>query len=326
MTATTAAPASASRLRPSGSAPFRLVKAELLKIWTTNSWWIFAIVSLATTGLALLLNIVQANSQIDFATQHQNDPLPQFNTDPSGNGPSPEDEARMQADFKASIDLPRILVTSAANIYTSGQFFGLVFMVILGVLVVTNEFFHQTATTTFLTTPHRTRVIVSKFIAAILLAFGFWFLITAIDLSVGSIYFGSNGHQIPLTDWPVLRSVLMNLLAFVVWVVLGVALGVLIRSQLGATITAALAYLLSFPAAFIVFGIIRQFIIKKDWVLQWIVIVPGVASQIMINPVPMQVGPGITTPAWWVGALVLVGYGAVAAVLGTLITRKRDIS
>ena len=31
-------------------------------------------------------------------------------------------------------------------------------------------------------------------------------------------------------------------------------------------------------------------------------------------------------PPWWVGALVLIGYGVVAGVIGTLITRKRDIS
>ena len=45
----------------------------------------------------------------------------------------------------------------AANIYTSGQFFGLLFVMLLGMILVTNEFFHQTATATFLTTPQRTR-------------------------------------------------------------------------------------------------------------------------------------------------------------------------
>ena len=147
-----------------------------------------------------------------------------------------------------------------------------------------------------------------------------------INLSVGSAFFGLTGHSIPLTDWPVLRSVLMNLLAFVIWAVLGVGLGVLIRSQLGATITGAAAYFVSFPAAFVAFGLIRQYIIKEDWVLNWIVIAPGVASQIMVAPEPLQFGPDQIGPAWWVGALVLVGYGVVAGVVGTLITRVRDIS
>ena len=37
---------------------------------------------------------------------------------------------------------------------------------------MTNEFFHQTATTTFLTTPHRTAVILAKLVAAIVLGAG----------------------------------------------------------------------------------------------------------------------------------------------------------
>jgi len=36
--------------------------------------------------------------------------------------------------------------------------------------------------------------------------------------------------------------------------------------------------------------------------------------------------PGVFAPTWWAAALVLVGYAVVAGVLGTLITRKRDIS
>jgi hypothetical protein len=31
-------------------------------------------------------------------------------------------------------------------------------------------------------------------------------------------------------------------------------------------------------------------------------------------------------PPQWVGAVVLIGYGVVAGVIGTLITRRRDIS
>ena len=123
-----------------------------------------------------------------------------------------------------------------------------------------------------------------------------------------------------------MRSVLMNLLAYVIWAVLGVGLGALIRSQLGATLTGAAFYLLSYPLAFALFGTIRAYVIQEDWVWNGIVAVPGVASQIMISPEPIQIGFGVDGPAWWVGALVLVAYGVLAGVLGTLIIRKRDIS
>jgi ABC-2 type transport system permease protein len=325
MSATTAPPAP---LRAQGTAAMRLVKAELLKIRTTNAWWIFGILTVVFTGLMLLINLYQADTELTNAVLQKDQPPPDFGKGvPAGQpGPTPEEVKRMEDSYNASIDVARILVRSAANVYTSGQYFGLLFMIILGALIVTNEFFHQTATTTFLTTPHRSQVILGKLAAAVVLAFAFWLVITAIDLSVGSAYFGFSGHSIPLFDWPVLRSVLMNLLAFVIWAVLGVGLGVLIRSQLGATLTGAAAYLLGLPTAFILFGLIRQFVIKQDWVFNWIVSVPGVASQIMISPERLQVSSDAYAPSWWVGALVLAGYGVVAGVVGTFITRKRDIS
>ncbi len=315
-------------LRSVGGAPTRLIKAELLKIWTTNAWWIFGVIMLATTSLALLINILQADSELSFAEEAKQNPPPDFGEKipPGEGGPTQEEIAAMERDYLASIDVGRILVRSAANVYTSGQFFGLLFMVILGALIVTNEFFHQTATTTFLTTPHRTQVILSKLAAAVGLAFGFWAVVTVIDLSIGSAFFGSTEYAVPLTDWPVLRSVLMNLLAFVIWAVLGVGLGVLIRSQLGATLTGSAFYLLSYPVAFLLFSLLRQFVIKEDWIWNYIVIIPGVASQIMISPERLQFSFNEFGPDWWAGALVLVGYGVVAGIVGTLITRKRDIS
>ncbi|HEX6873751.1 MAG TPA: ABC transporter permease subunit [Micromonosporaceae bacterium] len=324
-------PAQAARPTPTGSGPVRLIKAELLKIWTTNSWWVFGLITLVTTGIGLLITISQAHDEVSFAESQQSQPPPDFggpkgpDGEPMG-GPSQEEIDRMREQYFASIDIGRILVRSAGNIFTSGQFFGLLFMVILGALIVTNEFFHQTATTTFLATPHRTKVIVSKLAAAMLIAFGFWAVTTAVNLGVGNAFFSFGDYSLPLSDWPVLRAMLMNLLAYVIWAVLGVGLGVLIRSQLGATLTGAAFYLLSFPVAFLFFGLVRQYLIQQDWVWNLMVGVPGVASQVMITTEPLQFGPTQTSPEWWVGALVLVGYGLVASLIGTLITRIRDIS
>ncbi len=40
----------------------RLVKSELFKIRTTNTWWIFGIAVVALTGLALLYNCFVADN------------------------------------------------------------------------------------------------------------------------------------------------------------------------------------------------------------------------------------------------------------------------
>src|SRR5215813_10158669 len=97
---------------------------------------------------------------------------------------------------------------------TSGQFFGVLFVMLLAILVVTNEFFHQTATATFMTNPHRTVVIMAKLAAAAVFAVLFWLISTVLDLATTTIYLHTQHVSISLGDWVVLRSVLLNLLAF----------------------------------------------------------------------------------------------------------------
>jgi ABC-type transport system involved in multi-copper enzyme maturation permease subunit len=227
-----------------------------------------------------------------------------------------------QASELAKASSKATLLQVAASMYTSGQFFGVLLVMLLGAIVVTNEFQHQTATTTFLATPHRTAVIVGKLITAMLFAVGFWLVTTAIDLVTGALFLHSEGKDAVFGEWEIVRAVLLNLAAYAVWAVLGIALGVLIRSQIGAVVTATLLYMLSFPITLIVFNLIYHYVIKKDWVLTAQVIVPAIASQVMTTS-----GRAFEhAPPQWVGAVVLIGYGVVFGVIGTLISRKRDIS
>jgi ABC-type transport system involved in multi-copper enzyme maturation permease subunit len=303
----------------------RLVRAELRKIFTTNSWWIFGLFILFGTAFSLLINIFQANGELAAAEQERLHP-PDFSQIPLDQRPRPSEQQAILDDFARHTDVARILARSAANVYTSGQLLNLMFIVVLGALIVTNEYFHQTATATFLATPHRTRVIVAKLVAGVGLATGFWFVTTAINVGIGALNFTSTGYGFPFRDPDILRSVAMNLLAYVIWAVLGIGLGVLIQSQLGATITAAALYWISWPVAVLLFGIIRQFVIHDDRVWQFVVLLPGVASFIMVSTERLQFAVDTFGPPWWVGAVVLLGYGLVAGVVGTLITRKRDIS
>jgi ABC-type multidrug transport system ATPase subunit len=107
-----------------------------------------------------------------------------------------------------------------------------------------------------------------------------------------------------------------------VTVVFGVGFGALIRSQLGATVAATVLYLVGTAAASAVFDLINTYLIQKDWVLTAQVIVPAVASQIMISPTKTLA----QSPPQWVGSVVLIGYGLVAGVVGTSILRRRDVA
>lgn len=289
MTQTTAPAAPAVSLGRSRPGMGGLIRSELLKIRTTRAWWWFALGTLLWTAVALAFNMW-------FAWLAFNEPS--------------------QLGGEAALTSPAY---HGGNVYTSGQFLGLMFVMLIGILMVTNEFYHQTVTATFLATPHRTVVIMAKLITATMIGLGFWVVLTGIDLVAGSIFFQSQGAGTLLGEWEVQRSILLNLAAFAVWTIFGVAIGTLITAQLAATILAAVLYLVGTQVAGLLFFLLSNWL--GDWVLKWQVIIPSIASQVMTTG-----GSDIPgTPEWWVGALVLLGYAVVAGLAGILITRMRDI-
>ncbi|BCB81730.1 hypothetical protein GCM10022251_15340 [Phytohabitans flavus] len=274
-----------------------LVRSEFLKIRTTNAWWLFGLGAFIMLALAFLINAVGAYYTL---------------SDPSTEGLNPEDAAAFEATQNA--------VYQAANLYTSGQFFGLLFVLLLGIVVMTSEFQHQTVTTTFLTTPRRTAVILAKLAAAALAGAGFWLATTALNIPATIIFLSTQDVSSQLGEWAVVRSMLLNLLAYVLWGILGVGFGVLIRSQIGATVTAVVLYLIGTIAGQAFFSLIALWL-NWDWFDDLRFIVPSIASGLMVsgNNIPGQ-------PVFWVGALILLGWSVLTGTVGTLITRTRDIS
>ena len=276
-----------------------LIRSELLKFRTTNAWWLFALGALVMLALAFLVNAVNAHFILE-------------NLDQATAALSPEQAEQVIAQAEP--------VNVAANLYTSGQFFGLLFVTLLGIVLVTNEFYHQTATTTFLTTPRRTAVVVAKLGTATLLGAGLWLVTTALTIPATMVFLDAEGVDNHFGDGAVTQAILLNLLAYTLWGILGVGFGVLIRSQLGATVTATVLYLVGTAAASIVFTLLQQWL-DVDWIGNLRVIVPSIASQLMITGTEL---PG--SPPQWVGAAVLIGYAVLTGAIGTLIVRTRDIS
>lgn len=277
----------------------RLIRAELLKIRTTSAWWQFALTALVVTALTFLLNMFQTSYLLDNAPTITKD--------------MPPDQA---AQVLAQVD--PVQVTS--NLATSGQFLSLLIVLVLGIVVITSEFFHQTMTTTFLTTPHRSAVIAAKLVTAAVLGALIWAINTAFTLPATALFLAGRGLSDHLGDAGVLRALALNLLAYVLWAVFGVGFGVLLRSQIAATVTGIILYLAGFIGALIILNIIQSRF-NADWVQKLQVIVPSMASQLMVNGTEL---PG--NPPQWLGAVVLIAYAAVAAVIGTLIVRTRDVS
>ncbi len=317
MTITTERPAGprAGEIPHVGVPGLRLIRSEIRKITTTNAWWLFGLASLLITAIAMWGNMAQAAGDLADARN----PHAVLRIRP---GASADDIAAAQQRFTDAHNLPAVLVKSAGSIFTSGQFFGLVLVMLLGVLVITNEFQYQTATATFLTTPHRSRVVFGKLVAAVGLAGVFWLLSQLISLIGGLIFFHNIGLTNSLGDWSVQRAILFNAAGYLLWAVFGFGLGTLIRSQIGSVVTGMAVYLVGFAGGIGVFTLIRTYLIHGDWVLTSAVALPPIASQIMISPDKLYP----QSAAWWVGALVMIGWSVLAGAVGVLLTRRRDIS
>jgi ABC-2 type transport system permease protein len=290
MTALATHPVGATR----GSVASHLIRSEVRKLSTTNTWWIFGLSVIGTTGLALVRNLAIAYYYL------------------KGSPPAGDPEYALQHN----------VVTQAANVFTSGQFLGGLFVMLLAILMITNEYHHQTVTTTFLTTPHRTTVILGKFVTAMVASVFFWVITEVLSLISGSIFFSAWGLDTHLGSWTVWQAILLNLMVFALWAVFGVGIGVLIRSQLGATITATILYVVGSAAISLIAELVHALWIKHDWVLTAQVIVPSVAAEIAVSP--NKTFP--QSPPEWVGVVVLIAYGLVMGAIGTMIMRRRDVS
>src|SRR5688500_9385950 len=99
-TTTTAAPTTAPTADPSPELGRpKLVRAEFLRILTTNTWWLLAIGAFVLLALTFFLNAVGAHFLF---------------TQPAPEGMSPTDQAAFEA--------TRGVAAQAANLYTAGQF------------------------------------------------------------------------------------------------------------------------------------------------------------------------------------------------------------
>ncbi|MDI6099144.1 ABC transporter permease [Actinoplanes sp. NEAU-A12] len=264
-----------------------LVRSELAKIRTTNVWWILILIGVPLWAAAI---------------------WSAWLADPADAGTTTE----VLGETITAPSTPEIV----ANFYTSGQYIGLFFVFLLGVLLMTNEVQHNTATATFLFTPRRTAVVAAKIAAAALVGVLWWAAGTVVNIAVGAVFLADRWGGAHLDDPTVWAGIALNGVAFALWAVFGVGLGVLIRSQIGASLAAAAIYFIGPLAA--TFGL---FLLVK---------VAGEGAKTIMDFLPYGATAAVTggsdSMPYWLAALVLLGYGAVTSLLGTTLIRRRDIA
>ena len=282
-----------------GTTPARLLRAEFMKLRTTSTGWLFLTGFIVFTVASLTIN--------GFGSHYQ--------LYPQQGLVSPAQAVAQEAHFRS----PAGVAAIAASMMTSGQLFGVIFALLLGVLIVTSEFANQTAAVTFVTVPRRVTVIRAKVAAAACCGALFWLIGTVIAAVATPLFLYTQHVSASLAGWTVARSVLLNLLAFVAWGVFGLGLGVVLRSQMASVVAAVVVYAGSFGAILVFTALYNLF--HQGWMLGAPVIAPAVASEVMIRS--RSAFP--YAPPAWVGGVIMIGYTVALVAGGIALTKRRDV-
>lgn len=264
-------------------------RSETTKQFTTAAWWVLALVLalyIATTAGALAF-VFSASATGALAGEVP--PLP--------------DET-----------LPAMLYSTATSV-------GYVFPLLIGTLMVTGEFRHQTLTPTFLATPRRGRVLTAKLLVGIVMGvlYGVVAILAAVGPSAGIL--AAFGIDTALDDPDTWTLAGRMLLASVLWVLVGIGVGSLVRSQVGAVVGVLVFTQFLEPIA----RAAAAFVDGLSTVTQYL---PGAAGDALVGASVFETMPGVQIAAleWWAGGAVLLGYALLFVVLGGLITWRRDVS
>ena len=192
-----------------------------------------------------------------------------------------------------------------------GAGFALLLALILAITVVTTEFRHGTITPTLLTTPRREVVVVAKAIAAILVSIGFALLAFLTLAVVGSIWLAAVGADNQLADTEVLGAAAKLLLAAPIWALAGIAVGVLVQSQVAALVGTLIWIFLAETIIVAIFDLLD---------------VGGLADYLPFQALDAADGTNPGLLPYWTAVGVSLAWALVLGAAGTERLRRRDIT
>ena len=247
----------------------RLVKAELLKLRTTRT--ARTLLALAAAGTAALVALVLLLA---------------------GRPGQPE----------LGTDALRQLVLVPAQPLTLAA-------LVLGILGMAGEFRHGTATSTFLVTPVRGRVVAAKLAAAAAAGLAMALVASAAVFAVGLPWLRAKGIEVTVADAGLLARVAGLAAAVALFAVLGVGLAALLRNQVAAVIVGLLWW--SQGVERILVAVLHQ---------------PGLERWLPRGAASALTAPGDATLPMWAGGLVFAAYGLVLALAGARLVTRRDLT
>lgn len=263
--------------------------AEFRKFWSTRMWWILA---LACLGYMVFLGAVMGFS---FA----------FNAE------SMSDQQGGQ--ILSGVD-------AATTVYSITSPLGYVFPLVIGSLLFTNEFRHQTITSSLLVEPRRSILVVAKLVIAGVFGLLIGVLATAGTVLGSAPFLEFMGDGAYLGDGDVLAVLGWSVVVMAIWTVMGVAVGGLLKNQV-----AAIIVLIGFTQ--FVEPMARLAGTLVDELSGIAKFLPGAAADAITGASFFSAdgtGAGGLLDRWE-GALVLAVYVAIFALGARFITLRRDI-
>lgn len=274
------------------------IKSELRKIFTTRMWW----------AMAIGMGVVAALLSLMFASLLG-----------SNNGTDPNDPA-------SGNPFARMTPGTAQLIYTAGLQFNLTTLVplALGVMLITNEYRHKTISSTFLATPNRWTVLISKMVALIPLGIVFGVVHDLASVGLSGLVIRGKGEPLLLDDPEVLKGLALVVLAVTVWLLFGFGFGMLVRNQVAAVMSAV-------GAAFVLHIALNIFFQARGWETAAKFLPGNLTSGMLITSDPtagQQTSASGASPYfnWWQSSLTLFAYAVVLAGIGAFLTTRRDVS
>jgi ABC-2 type transport system permease protein len=252
----------------------RLIRGEFAKLLSTRLWLWLLLATMALTALFASLNIA-------------------FNDDPDTLAPPLATAAGQRLLFGTAAGGAQTLVA------------------VLAAIGLTSEYRHRTATTTFLTTPHRARVVAAKLITYAVVGAVYAVACIAVVTAIAWPWLTARGIDPTLTGNGIPATLAGVVAAVTAFALLGVGLGALFRDQV-ATVVGLLVYL------FVAEPIVTRIPALQDGAIY----LPGPSASALTQIT-------LTDQAFlqpWQGGVMLASYAMAVAAAGLWRTGRIDLT
>ena len=195
------------------------------------------------------------------------------------------------------------------RIVLDGAFPAAVLSLLMGIILVTNEFRHGTIARTLLATPRRVRFVVVKLLAGAAAGAVLMFVMLVVIAATAIIWLGILDVRLALGE--AADGVWRAFVAAVLAGVLGAAIGGAVHSQVGALVGVLVWMFVLEPICWVVLGLL-----DLDGVAEYL---PAASLGGLVD----STGEGLS---WFRSVGVVLGWTAVATVLAVIRTKRRDIT